>query len=223
MVVEAGVPMSAIRNALEGGFKRVAGAVISHRHGDHAKSVKDLLLSGTRVLAANDVFSSIGMENDPCAFPISPEKCYVIGKFRVIAFPVKHDVPCYGFIITHPEMGRLLFVTDTMAVSQKMPQGISQVMIETNYADDILDSNIESGAVPVAMRKRLMLSHMELGTAKKILSRMDLSSVQNIILIHLSSSNSDESRFVREMETHTGKRVFAADEGRVFDLSLEPY
>lgn len=223
LIVEAGVPISVMRKSLENGFNRVLGVIVTHRHGDHAKSVKDLLSSGIRVLAPHDVFISIDADQDPCAKPISAGKGYRLGEFQVVPFEVKHDVPCVGYIIIHPEMGRLLFVTDTMTISQRMPRHLSQIMIETNYADDILDRNIESGAMPIAMRKRLMFSHMELGTAKRLLSRMDLSEVCNIVLIHLSSSNSDEERFVREVAVQTGKMVYAADEGREFELSLEPY
>ena len=223
LIVEAGVNMSAMRKSLQGGFKRVAGAIITHRHGDHAKSVADLLFSGTRVLAPQDVFTAIGAEGDPCAIGIEPARGYSIGGFKVMPFEVKHDVPCVGYIVMHPEMGRLLFVTDTMTITQRMPSHLTQIMIEANYADDILDRNIESGAMPIAMRKRLMFSHMEIGTTKQLLSRMDLSEVCNIFLIHLSSSNSDEERFVQEVALQTGKPVYAADEGREFDISLEPY
>lgn len=223
LIVEAGVSISHIRKSLQGGLKCVEGAIISHRHGDHAKSVADLLASGIRILAPHDVFASIGAGGDPCAKGIEKGRGYRFGDFKVMPFEVKHDVPCVGYIIMHPEMGRLIFVTDTMTISQRMPDHITQVMIETNYADDILERNIESGAMPVAMRKRLMFSHMELGTAKRLLERMDLSEVANIVLIHLSSANSDEERFVREMAISTGKLVYAADEGREFNLSLEPY
>lgn len=223
LIIEAGVHISAIRKSLEGGLNRVLGAIVTHRHGDHAKSVKDLLASGIRVLAPNDVFHSIGAGADPCARPIAPNRGYRFGEFKVVPFEVKHDVPCVSYIIDHPEMGRLLFVTDTMTITQKMPSHLTQIMIEANYADDILDRNIESGEMPIAMRKRLMLSHMELGSTKRLLGRMDLSEVCNIILIHLSSSNSDERRFQREVALQTGKMVYVADEGRDFDISLEPY
>ena len=228
LIVEAGVPLSVIRKSLQNGLNRAAGAIITHRHGDHAKSVKDLLLAGIPVLAPRDVFESIGADRDLCAKFIEHSangatKGYCIGGFRVIPFEVEHDAPCVGYIIIHPEMGQLLFVTDTMTIKQAMPKHLTQIMIETNYADDILERNIESGLMPVAMRKRLMFSHMELGTAKTLLSRMDLSEVRNIILIHLSSSNSDEERFVSEVAVQTGKMVYAADEGREFDISLEPY
>lgn len=64
---------------------------------------------------------------------------------------------------------------------------------------------------------------MEIGETKRILSELDLSAVENIILIHLSDDNSDEARFVAEVREQTYKTVSAAVPGMVIDLSKEPY
>ena len=38
-----------------------------------------------------------------------------MGGFTVRSFGVIHNVPCCGFLIEHPDMGKLLYVTDTEA------------------------------------------------------------------------------------------------------------
>ncbi|EKC78421.1 hypothetical protein LEA_03506, partial [human gut metagenome] len=40
--------------------------------------------------------------------------------FKVFVLPVVHDVPCVGFVIEHQEMGRLLFITDTMMLEYRL-------------------------------------------------------------------------------------------------------
>ena len=96
-------------------------------------------------------------------------------------------------------------------------------LVEANYADDILDRNIADGRIPISMRPRLLKSHMEIETIKGLLSEIDLSQTQNIVLIYLSDGNSNEKRFVDEVISLTGKPVFAANKGLVINVSRIPY
>jgi phosphoribosyl 1,2-cyclic phosphodiesterase len=97
------------------------------------------------------------------------------------------------------------------------------MMIEANYCDEILERNITSGIVHPCMRPRLLKTHMELKTCKGIFKAADLSEVRNIILVHLSSDNSDEEMFVREIQEATGRPVYAACKGLEIDMNLIPY
>ena len=102
-------------------------------------------------------------------------------------------------------------------------KGVNHFLLECNYADDILESNIESGAVIPSMRERLLGSHMELETTKGILSTCDRSELRDVVLIHLSDGNSDAARFKREIEAVAGVPTYIADTGLTVDLSLVPY
>ena len=135
---------------------------------------------------------------------------------------VVHDVPCVGFIIEHEEMGKLIFITDTMMLEYKLPK-LNHIMLEANYADEILQYNIDNGIVPVSMRDRLLHSHMELQTTKEILRANDLSAVNEVILLHLSSNNSDAEQFQREAQEIAGKPVYVAKSGMEINLNKEPY
>jgi ribonuclease BN (tRNA processing enzyme) len=64
---------------------------------------------------------------------------------------------------------------------------------------------------------------MEFETCKNILKANDLTNVINIVLIHLSSQNSDEERFVREVREATGKQVYAAKKNLTINLNKVPY
>ena len=119
-------------------------------------------------------------------------------------------------------MGKLLFITDTVTLDYSIP-GLNHIMIEANYADDIVEKRIEAGLMPISMRPRRLYSHMDISQTKAILAENDLSQVDNIVLIHLSDGNSDEKRFVREIRELTGKPVYAADAGMTIELSKEPY
>ena len=147
---------------------------------------------------------------------------YVIGGFRILVLEVAHDVPCVGFIIEHVEMGKLLFVTDTMMLEWQLPP-LDHIMLECNYSDATLQRNIDSGLVPAVMRERLMRSHMELKTAKGVLTESDITQVKEIVLIHLSGNNSNAELFKSEIGKATGKPVYVAERGFVMDLLKEPY
>lgn len=222
LIIEAGVRFSEVKKALKWQLSKVVGAVISHEHNDHAKYVRDFVSNGITVLALPSVFKAKGINSLSFRKDIEPMHGYIVGGFKVFAMPVCHDVPCLGFIIEHEDMGRMLFVTDTMMLEYRVP-GLNHILLEANYAEDILDAKIEAGSVPVSMKPRLIHSHMEIETAKGILRANDLSGVNEIVLIHLSNGNSDERRFIREVQEVSGKPVYAAVAGLELNLSINPY
>ena len=84
-------------------------------------------------------------------------------------------------------------------------------MIECNYAADILDRNVENGALPPVIKKRIFRSHFSLESVKEFLRANDLNRVREIRLIHLSDGNSDAERFKKEIQELTGKPVIIED------------
>lgn len=222
LIIEAGCNMREVKKALGWKISKVAGAVVTHCHNDHAAYIREFQKNGILVMALPDVFAEKGIDSLAFRKDIQAGKGYRIGRFGVYAFEVFHDVPCVGYVIEHPEMGRLLFVTDTMMLEYTVP-GLNHILLEANYADDILDRNIEDGRVPASMRRRLMDSHMELGTTKKILRANDMTGVNEVVLIHISDGNADEERFVREASEASGVPVYAAKAGLELDLSIMPY
>lgn len=228
LIVEAGVRFLEVKKALRFKINGIVGAIISHHHNDHAKYVGELTASGILVMALSETLEAKQLLGAPFTRAIVPLHGIKVGDFKIMPISLNHSnndgswCGCLGFVIDHPESGRILFATDTMYMDWIVP-GLNHIMIEANYADDILERNIENGSVPPSMRPRLLKSHMELGTTKLILKENDLSDVSNIILIHLSDGNSDEQRFVREIAELTGKCVYAANAGMTIDLTKDPY
>ena len=222
LVLECGVLFTEVKKAPRFDISGIVGCLISHEHKDHSKALKDVIGCGIKVLALKEVFDSQNIKNRVFCKEILPMHGYKIGGFKVFAFMVAHDVPCLGFVIEHREMGKLLFVTDTMMLEYRVPN-LSHMMLEANYADDILQENIDRGVVPSVMRDRLLHSHMELETAKGIVKANDMSNVNEVILIHLSGNNSDWSRFRDEISMVSGKPTYIASRGFVTELSKTPY
>ena len=122
LLIEAGIPIMEVKKALRFDLSKVRGCLISHRHNDHAKYVNDFLMAGIRVLALKDVFESHDIRIAAFHKEIEPKHGYIVGGFKVFTLSIAHDVPCLGFIIEHQEMGRLLFITDTMMVEYVVPR-----------------------------------------------------------------------------------------------------
>ena len=223
LIIEAGVPFQEVKKAMNYDIGKIVGGVVSHEHNDHAGHYMEFLGFGFPVLSPEAVYNHKGSTvMPPWARIVQANEGYKIGNFKIIPFELKHDVPSFGHQIDHPDVGRIVFLTDTFFCEYTFDH-VTTWLIEANYADDILDRNIAGGNAPSSMRPRLLNSHMELETTKGILRSNDLSDTSNIVLIHLSDGNSDERRFIREITELTGKQVYAANKGRSIDVGLVPY
>lgn len=223
LIIEAGIKLANVKKALEYNISKIAGCLVSHEHNDHAGYYMEYLSIGFPVLSPGDVYRRKGYSvMPPFAKIVHPGHGYKVGNFKVIPFEVQHDVPAFGYQVDHPDMGRLVFLTDTFYCEYTF-DNVNHWLVEANYADDILDRNIAEGRTPPSMRPRLLKSHMEIETTKELLSANDLSETQNIVLIHLSDGNSDEQRFVDEVVKLTGKPVVAANKGLIINFSKVPY
>ncbi len=220
LVVEVGICLSEIKKALKWQINGIKGAICTHRHKDHSKYLCEFVQNGIPVLAVEDVFASVsfkGIKNLSLCKVVKPMHGYQVGGFKVLAFNVKHDVPCVGYIISHAEMGRLLFLTDTATCEYTFDK-LDYMMIEANYSKSILLSNIEQGKVPLAMKSRLLHSHLELETTKQIIEANKNERLKKVILIHLSDTNSNEEEFIDDVQKSVGVATEVADAGRVFEL-----
>lgn len=157
------------------------------------------------------------------AHPLNAGEKYAVGSFFILPFDVKHDcAQPFGYIIQHPDCGTVLFVTDSYYMPFKI-KGLTNIIAEINYDIDILNDNVLNGRIPQIVRKRVLESHMELGTFKEFLCVNDLSKVNNIVLIHLSDGNSNAGKFKKEIEDLTGKSVHIADSGMTLNLGKTPF
>ena len=147
-----------------------------------------------------------------------------IGGFKITAFDVKHDVPNVGYLIYHQECGTVLFITDTHYCPFKFSNiVINQLIIEANYSEAILSENLENGAVNTKVFYRIKESHMSLETVQGMLRANNITNVNNIVLIHLSSTNSDPELFQKTIVNQTGKSVHIAKKGLRIPFNITPF
>lgn len=231
LIIEAGIKFMEIKKALNFNLRNVVGCLISHRHQDHSLSVGDMVKNGIATYCHADVIKRHRLQGKPFVKSIvaNPKNGFLVGDFKVVALNMRHanndgsECPCLAFIITHPEMGRLLFATDTMMMPFTI-SGLNHIMVEANYCDEILDENIKNGTVLPSERERLMRSHMELQTTAQFLKANDLSTVNEVVLLHLSSRNSEPQMFHDAIAKVIGYPVYVATPGLTIELSpTAPY
>lgn len=207
LLLEAGIKFKEVQRQLNFKTSNIAACLITHEHGDHCKSIKDVLKAGIDVYTSQGTSDALGITHYRIK-PIQSKKQFQLGTWTILPFDVQHDVSePLGFLLVNQVGEKLLFATDTYYIKYKF-QGLTHVMVEANYSMKILNENILSGRTPAVMKKRLMRSHFSLENVKDFFNANDLSKVQEIWLLHLSDSNSNEEQFKRGIMELTGKMVF---------------
>lgn len=222
LLIECGVNIQHIKQALNFDFSKVVGCIVTHEHGDHAKSIKEVKALGIDVYATagtHGVSDFNALYNHRAKF-INPQSPFILGNFKIMSFDVKHDAaePC-GFLINHKECGNVLFLTDTFYCSYTF-RNLHNVIIEANYDKGIARRKLSEMEF---LRSRIINSHMSIDTCIDFLKANDLSKVNNIVLIHLSDSNSNEVMFRERVQNATGKEVTVADNGLVMAFNKTPF
>lgn len=223
LLIEAGVNIKEIKQALDFEYSKAVGCIVTHRHGDHAKSINEVMKLGFETYASNDVFKHSGFSLvSKIGNEISPKQSFQVGNFKILPFDVKHDVPCLGFLIEHKDCGKVLFLTDTYYCKYTFP-GLNNIIIEANYSKAIIDQKYGPDSDKEFLRNRILQSHFSLENCIDMLKSNDLSAVNNIVLIHLSDSNSNEKQFKEEVFNATQKNVTVANNGMIIDFNRTPF
>jgi phosphoribosyl 1,2-cyclic phosphodiesterase len=221
LIIETGIKLAKVKEILNFDLSKVHGAILSHSHQDHSGRVGEYLAAGIRCYAAPETIEEKGLAHHNF-IPLAPKVTLNFGPFAVMPFALVHDVTCYGYLIRADECGQVCFITDTLYCHYKF-RGLSQVIIEANYSDEILDINTTSGRTILPVRNRVVSSHMSLETCRAFLRANDLRAVRNIVLIHLSSSNSSSVGFRDDIQRMTGKQTYIATPGMTINMNLNPF
>ena len=193
LILDCGIPIKEIKKGLNWNIRNVVGCIVSHVHSDHSKSLNDFKSMGIPVFAPYEKFE-----------PHFYTKIY--GEFDVKDFPLTttdnrwthtnadgSECPCYGFLITHPEMGRMLYVTDTNLIKWKF-KGINHILLGTNYDKDLVNVDNQSKA------NHVFRGHLSIDTACEFVKSNNSNDLQNVIMCHLSSENADSDSFIEKMK-----------------------
>lgn len=224
LLIECGVRFEDIKKALNFNLSKVKGCILTHEHGDHAKSAKDLMDNGVEVWASYGTHKALGTLNHHRAkcipYQTATKVDVPIGGFTINPFDVLHDAAePFGFHIHHLETGNVLFLTDLIFCAYNF-KNLNNIIIEANYDEEIARKKLTDMEF---LRNRIIKNHMSIDTCLKTLKAHDLSQVNNIVLVHLSDSNSNAYEFQNRVAAATLKKTFVADAGLQINFNITPF
>ena len=205
LLLDAGIPFKRIQIGCGFRTSTMDACLVTHRHGDHAAAIPKLIQRGMTVCSNADVAARYkGVQE------LTERKEHPIGTFRILPFEAEHDVPCYGYQVTSEETGeKLVYITDSAYVRYTFT-GLTHIMIEANYAEDIMLGNVRDEKIPFSLAERVAGMHMSINTLLDLLRANDMTKVRQIYLLHLSDNNSDAERFKKLVQQETGAEVYIA-------------
>lgn len=182
LVIDCGVPVKDMKIAIGFQISRVVGCAVSHGHKDHAGYINQYEGCGLQVYKPYETIEDIGYAR--------------FGSFFIQSFPLAHDVPCFGFLVSNPTLGRILYATDTEYIKYRF-KNLNYIIDEANYANDLLDDEVTDDT----KRTHVLRGHMELETTKRFLQQNVDENTRAVVLAHLSTENADPDLFVAEVES----------------------
>lgn len=129
----------------------------------------------------------------------------------------------YGFLIQYNPTGeRLLYATDTYYIKYKFNK-LNYLLIECNYNKELARENATNKVINKTRYIRLLESHFSLENLLKFLNSNDLTYVKNIILCHLSDTNSNQKIMQKKVYEQTKIKTDIASPGLNLELKLYPF
>lgn len=212
LLMECGIGFRNLQEALDFGVRNIKGCLVTHEHKDHCRAVKELLRSGVKCYMSKGTAYALGNEISRFKYnviTVEAEKQFTIGTWTIMPLETQHDAAePLGFLLQSGKE-KLLYASDTYYLQYTF-KGITHLMIECNYSEEILGQNVEDGKVSRSLKKRLYSSHFNLRRVKEFIQANNWDKLEEVYLIHLSESNSDEEQFKREIAELTGVPVYVA-------------
>lgn len=205
LLLDLGMSAKDIKRAIDYRISDVVGAVVTHSHLDHSKSVKDFENMGIPVFKPFD-------ETKACPLKIR------YGGFGVQAFKVPHDgTPCYGFYIT-VDGHRILYATDFeyLPCSFKNVR-LTDMIVECNHQKELVDKG-------QAKYTHQIKGHCSLDTLiEKVIKENMTSDLRTIVLCHMSQDSADPEECLSEVQKIVGEGVNVVVARKDLEVELSKY
>lgn len=208
LILDCGIGIKEIKKGLDWNIKDVAGVLCTHKHLDHSKSLGNFKKMSIPVFAPYQ--RNYNKKN--------------YGGFTIYPFPLQtldgnwthtdangEPCPIFGFLITHPEMGKMLYITDCELIKWKF-NDINHVLLGVNYDKDLVDTDNPKA-------NHVFRGHLSIDTACDFVKANDSDSLQNVIMCHLSNENADKDSFIAKMKNAVNvANVDVAEQGKSWIL-----
>jgi len=208
LMIDPGIPIKKIKEALNFQLSDIRACLASHVHADHIMAARDIMKAGIDVYASSETLEAAKLFGHR-AHAIKAMHQIRIGTWLIKPFPLKHDVPCVGFLLNSCLTNEIaIYACDTQFVRHRFKGSAHILAIECNYDMDVLKQNVRSGTIDIGLAKKIIQNHMSLQTVLDFLKTNDMAKVQKIHLLHLSTRNADAALFKKEIQALCGRPVY---------------
>ena len=223
LILDAGVNFKIVQKELNFNFNGIEGVLITHEHMDHLKYASNFALYGINIYASAGTFKKLNLIGHRFKV-IKALQQFEIGNFIILPFDIQHDAAePLGFLIQYKPTGeKLIYATDTYYIKYKFNK-LNYLLLECNYNKKIAKENAKNGVINKTRYSRLLESHFSLENVIKFLKSNDLSYAKNIVLCHLSDTNSNQDIMLNEVYAATKIKTTVAKPGLNLELKLYPF
>lgn len=210
LILDCGIPTKENKKGLDWNVKDVVGVLCTHKHLDHSKSLNDFKAMGIPIYAPYLKIDYMSMNMG--GFTVKPFDLTTVDGSWTHTDANGEPCPIFGFLITHPEMGRMLYITDCELIKWKF-KDINHILLGVNYDKDLVDTDNPKA-------NHVFRGHLSIDTACDFVRANDSDSLQNVIMCHLSSENADKDSFVEKMKNAVnGANVDVAERNKEWLLA----
>lgn len=191
----SGKKMDQLFQEIDRDAKKLSGIFITHEHSDHIKGLGVLARKyGVPIFANEKTWSAmdplIGKVPLDQRFNFDMETVKQFGSIEIQSFAVSHDSVDPMFYIFHENGRKLVLITDTGYVSDRMKgliKGADSYVFESNH--DV--SMLQMGRYPWSVKRRILsdVGHVSNEDAAVAMSEVIDVKDTNIYLSHLSKDN----------------------------------
>lgn len=212
LIIELGVSWKEIMKGLNYDITKVRACLTSHIHKDHSKSIPNAIKYGLSVISCEEVQTI-----HPQVKVLKKGVKMRLGGFKVQAIPLQHNCECYGYLIEHNSISKLIFATDCNSVPYRF-KNVNHFVIECNYDADILIDNMCNNVYSQSASE----NHLELNDTIEFLKQNYSSALQSVTLIHLSNGNINAETAKQRVKDELGfDNVYVADKGLIVELNKD--
>ncbi len=220
----SGKQMEALFQQIDRDIKNLSGIFVTHEHSDHIKGVGIIARKYKLPIYANEktwkaMDKSIGDIPTEQKFIFGMETVKSFGSLDIESFGVSHDAAEPMFYIFHHEGKKLVLITDTGYVSERMKGTISNAdayLFESNH--DV--SMLRMGRYPWNTKRRILsdVGHVSNEDAALAMSDVIGDHTKRIYLAHLSLDNNmkDLARMA-VTQTLEGKGMVVGEQFSLYD------
>ncbi|MFJ5771949.1 MBL fold metallo-hydrolase [Psychrobacillus sp. NPDC093180] len=191
----SGKKMEQLFSEIDRDIKKLSGIFITHEHSDHIKGLGvvarkhgiPIYANEKTWLAMDSLIGNVAVEQ---RFQFDMEAVKTFGSIDIQSFAVSHDAADPMFYIFHENGRKLVLITDTGYVSDRMKghiKGADSFVFESNH--DV--SMLQMGRYPWSIKRRILSDVGHVSNEDAAVAMSEVVDIKNthIYLSHLSKDN----------------------------------